>query len=294
MAEYSPVFRSAAHEAAFMSIYDAAMGLWPVPYSEVDVSTRFGDTHVIVSGPEGGPPLVLLHWERFNSTIWSPIIGQLSERYRTYAVDVIGDAGKSVVGPRTRSRPDLALWLQEVMQGLGIQETHLLGHSYGGFIAMNFALLYPTFVRRLALLAPLSCLARPNGSLSLRRLAPIWLPHPTVIEQYVRWLSFRGNLLNPVLDKMMEATFRYTRRFLALGTTPVVFTKTELAGCERPTLVMVGDHETLYSPEDAFARAGYMPYRETINIPACNHAIVTDQPAWVSQRVLRFLDADEG
>ena len=172
MSDYSPVFRSAAHEAAFLSIYDAALGLWPVPYSEIDVSTRFGSTHIIVSGPEDAPPLVLLHWERFNSTIWSPIIGQLSQNYRTYAIDVIGDAGKSVVGRRTRSRPDLALWLHEVLQALDIEEIHLLGHSYGGFIAMNFALLYPSFVRRMAVLAPLSCLARPNGSLTLRRMLP--------------------------------------------------------------------------------------------------------------------------
>jgi pimeloyl-ACP methyl ester carboxylesterase len=293
MTVYSPVFRSATHEAAFMSIYDAALGLWPVPYREMDVSTRFGSTHIIASGPEDAPPLVLLHWERFNSTIWSPIIGNLSRNYRTYAVDVIGDAGRSVVGRRTRSRPDLALWLHEVLQALGIKSTHLLGHSYGGFIAMNFALIYPTFVRRLALLAPLSCLARPNGSLTLRRMLPIWLPYPPVLEHYVRWLSFRGDLRSPILDKMMEATFRHTRRFLALGTPPVVFTKTELAGCDRPTLVMVGDHETLYEPETAFARAGYLPYAETVNIPACNHAIVTDQPAWVSEHVLRFLDAGE-
>jgi pimeloyl-ACP methyl ester carboxylesterase len=119
------------------------------------------------------------------------------------------------------------------------------------------------------------------------------LPHPVVLEHYVRWLSFRGDLGNPIFDKMMEASFRCTRRFLALGTTPVVFTKTELAGCDRPTLVMVGDHETLYEPETAFARAGYLPYVETVCIPACNHAIVTDQPAWVSEHVLRFLEEDE-
>ena len=118
LGDYSPVYRSAAHEAAFLTLYDAAMGLWPVAYSELDVPTRFGSTHVIVSGPEDAPPLVLLHWERYNSTIWSPIIGELSQGHRTYAIDVIGDAGKSVVDRRTRSRPDLALWLHEALKAL--------------------------------------------------------------------------------------------------------------------------------------------------------------------------------
>ena len=183
---------------------------------------------------------------------------------------------------RTRSRPDLALWLHEVLQGLNIEAAHLLGHSYGGFIAMNFALLYPTFVRRLALLAPLSCLARPNGSLTLRRMAPIWLPHHAVLEHYVRWLSFRGDLGSPILDKMMEASFRCTRRFLALGTTPVVFTKMELAGCDRPTLVMVGDHETLYKPDAAFA-AGGVPALCRDGVHPCVQPRNRDGPAGVGE-----------
>ncbi len=98
----------------------------------------------------------------------------------------------------------------------------------------------------------------------------------------MRWLSFRGDLGNPILDKMMEASFRCTRRFLALGTTPVVFTKMELAGCDRPTLVMVGDHETLYKPEAAFA-AGGVPALCRDGVHPCVQPRNRDGPAGVGE-----------
>ena len=53
-------FKTPEGEAAYLAAYDAAMKLWPVPYEEMDIPTRFGMTHVVVSGPKDAPPLVLL------------------------------------------------------------------------------------------------------------------------------------------------------------------------------------------------------------------------------------------
>ena len=54
-------FKTPEGEAAYLAAYDAAMKLWPVPYEEMEIPSRFGTTHVIVSGPKDAPPLVLLH-----------------------------------------------------------------------------------------------------------------------------------------------------------------------------------------------------------------------------------------
>jgi len=49
-------FKTPEGETAFLAAYDAAMTLWPVPYEELDTPSRFGNTHVVVSGPKDGPP----------------------------------------------------------------------------------------------------------------------------------------------------------------------------------------------------------------------------------------------
>src|SRR5262249_8331666 len=54
-------FKTPEGQAAYLAAYDTAMGKWPVPYRELELPTRFGPTHVVVSGRADAPPLVLLH-----------------------------------------------------------------------------------------------------------------------------------------------------------------------------------------------------------------------------------------
>jgi hypothetical protein len=53
-----PVFRSPDGEARAVAAYEAVLANWPVPYEEQDLPTRFGTTHMVVSGSESSKPLV--------------------------------------------------------------------------------------------------------------------------------------------------------------------------------------------------------------------------------------------
>ena len=65
-----PVFCSPLGEVEIRQAYQTVLGQWPVPSRELQVITSFGDTHVIVSGPEDGPPVVLLHALLAAATSW--------------------------------------------------------------------------------------------------------------------------------------------------------------------------------------------------------------------------------
>ncbi len=54
------VFKSPEGEAEYQAAYDATLSAWPVPSKSIFVPTRAGLTHVLASGPEDAPPLVLL------------------------------------------------------------------------------------------------------------------------------------------------------------------------------------------------------------------------------------------
>src|SRR3954467_6825909 len=81
-------FRTPAGATRYLAAYDAAMKSWPVSYEEIDIPGRFGTTHVIASGPEAAPPIVLLHGYMATATMWSSNIAALSKEHRVYAVDV--------------------------------------------------------------------------------------------------------------------------------------------------------------------------------------------------------------
>lgn len=60
-----------------------------------DIPARHGRTLVVLSGPEGAPPVVLLHGSTSNAVSWLGEAGILSRSFRVAAPDMPGEAGYS-------------------------------------------------------------------------------------------------------------------------------------------------------------------------------------------------------
>lgn len=154
MAVKIPVFRSPEIEAQYNTAYDSALRQWSVPYDELYVPTRFGNTHIIVSGPKSATPLVLLHPAGCGATIWYRNVGPFSQHYRTYAVDTIGEVNKSIVTRPVRSRQEFADWIVDLFNGLQIEKADMVGNSFRGFLTLNTALYLPERVKKVILISP--------------------------------------------------------------------------------------------------------------------------------------------
>ena len=81
-----PIFTKPEGRAKYMAAYDAMFSLWKVPHDSIDVKTSYGSTHINVSGPIDGYPLVLLHGAGLSSTVWFANIANLTANHRIYAV----------------------------------------------------------------------------------------------------------------------------------------------------------------------------------------------------------------
>ena len=106
MIEPTSIFKTPQGEAKCMRAYDAVLAHWPVPYEELDLTTRFGKTHVIVSGSTAAKPIILLHGQDSCAISWIYNITTLSQTHRVYVVDTIGDIGKSKPTCLPNSRED--------------------------------------------------------------------------------------------------------------------------------------------------------------------------------------------
>jgi len=115
------LFKSPEGKARYHAAYDKVLALRDVPYECRHVATRFVATHVIASGARAAPPLILLHAIAISSTMWYPNIAELSRDFRTFAVDVMGDAGKSVPSHRPKNRREYARWFLDVFNELQIE-----------------------------------------------------------------------------------------------------------------------------------------------------------------------------
>jgi pimeloyl-ACP methyl ester carboxylesterase len=288
------MFKTPAGEAAFMACYDAALTAWPVPYQALHLPTRFGTTHVIASGPAEGPALVLLHASGTSSTVWIRNTAALSQTYRTFLVDIVGEPNKSVWSSPFRSRSDCAAWLADVLDGLGLKRAHVGGISYGGWQALNYALTAPEQVESLMLLAPAASLAKFSMAFFLHFLGPMLLPSKERVRGTFRWLSANGQVVDERLAEQMYLAVRHFR-FAKGGVFPTVYTDDELRSLRPPTLLLIGDHEVIYDPSRALDRARRLiPGIEADIVQNAGHLLNMEQPDMVNRRMLAFLNRQEG
>ncbi len=115
--------------------------------------------HVVERSPNdaraGVPPLVLLHGAGCNlEDMWLVLGERLAVRHRVILIDRAGQ-GWSESGGRNFSSPAAqAGVLREVLDRLGIARAVLVGHSWGGALALTFALDQPQRAAGLVLLSP--------------------------------------------------------------------------------------------------------------------------------------------
>jgi pimeloyl-ACP methyl ester carboxylesterase len=262
------------------------MTLWPIPFEEVEIVTDYGDTHVTVSGTEQGPPLVLLHCALMTSAIWSPIVQDLGARFRIFAVDVMGDFGRSVPACAPKSDTEFADWFSQTLDGLELGDIYLMGWSFGGFVAANFAVHNPGRVLRLALLAPFATFVRP-GLGFLAGFVPLVLPRPSTSSWFEGKLCALGSFGCPEHSEILFQRFKNGR--VAFRSGPRVFKDEELRKLTMPLLLLVGEDEFLYSGSKAVDRAKtVLPNGEAYLLARCNHAVVSDQTAEVIRRLCDF------
>ncbi len=282
-------WKSSEGRAEFLAAYDAALSLWPVPHDSLEVPTRFGPTHVLVSGPEGAPPLVLLH-AAFNlgAVQWFRNAARLSPRHRIYAVDFVGAPGKSTQTRPIVSPEDCASWLTSLLDGLESGRASLIGSSQGGWMALNLAVHAPDRCDRLVLLAPAASLLplRMGVIVSLRLgpFMPSWTAGPSMKPVFGRRYKPDARLVKLLATSLKH--FRFQDRPLY----PQLLSDDELRAVAARTLVMVGDHEIVYDPTAALERAARLiPDVEIELVDNGGHLFHLEQPESTDARILRFL-----
>ena len=101
--------------------------------------------------PEGREDLVMVHGLAANIAFWYfQYAGALAKDYRVTLFDLRGH-GRSEMTASGYAPGNLSQDMAGLLDQLEIQKAHIMAHSFGGVVAMNFALQYPDRVRSLVL-----------------------------------------------------------------------------------------------------------------------------------------------
>jgi len=254
---------SDAAREKFMVAYERAFALWPQPVEEFDIETATATTRVHAYRPHpGGDPIVLL--SMFNAAGLYPYVAALAGEGPVYGIDLPGDPNPSVARALMTPPASCAAWLDELLGKLSDRPAHLVGYSYGGWIAMNQAIRAPGRVASITLLDPAGLTkldARFWWWLSISGLATL-TPMP-LRRRLARWLASPG-MAEPELVTLMWAG---TRGYRAEPKFPAVLTNDELRAIDVPVLLVAGARSALLTPAEARARGRLMPHAEVAIVP---------------------------
>jgi len=294
ISSYHP-FRSEIAKTNYLEYYKRKVNLWPVNHEDIQVGTSYGITNVRISGKKENLPILLLPGYYSNSLLWENSIAALSAEYCTYAVDSIYDIGLSIYTRKPKSPNDYVLWLDELVTKLDLSERiNIMGISFGGWLAVMYAISHPDRIAKLVLLAPASIVPL---CIAFYFRGGIGKLNKHLFQSFFFWLfedarNSENEITRTETKKAVEEILFgmecYQNKY---ELPPRVLTDSELASIPIPTLLMIGENEKAFSAKKVINRITRVaPEINTCLIPKAGHDLLLSQTEKVNEEVLLFLN----
>ncbi|MFC0548936.1 alpha/beta fold hydrolase [Kutzneria chonburiensis] len=278
-------FKDSGSVRHYREIYARVRAQWPPGAEDLRVDTRFGGTHVIRHGT--GPPVVLVPGSGATAANWVPNAGALAASYTVIALDTLGYPGLGTqIAPIGRP-VDLALWLEDVLDGLGIDTAHVGGLSYGAWASMQLAWHAPRRVDSLLLLEP--------GGNSIGR------PPLRALPTFLRMLVNRTEAEYERFGRLVEGGWPNDpdrQRLVNYGlahyrsSVPMIryASDEQLHRLRMPSLVLLGENSIVHDASKVRTRVRrLMPEACVEIIPGAPHPLAETHAEVVNEKVLAFL-----
>lgn len=286
------IYRTPQGETIIHALYNKHLAQTGIPTQSRMLPTRFGPTHVLLAGPEAGPPLVLLHGgNTINpTTLWW--IKPLMDTYRVYAPDTLGHPGKSApvrLSPRDDS---YGKWLIDVFNGLQLAQPAVMAGSYGAGILLRTAAFAPQRISKAIALIPSGLASIPLQTMLFDLLPPLIAYRLAPSRERLLKVMRPMFLDNPIPEDVIEITAAVFQHVHIEPEMPRNVTKAELQNFTAPTLVLAAENDRLFPSEKVIARARQVfPNLTAAEIlPGSPHFIPEHLLPALNERIDRFLE----
>jgi pimeloyl-ACP methyl ester carboxylesterase len=260
---------------------------------------RVNGTELYYEDTGGRDPAILFsHGLFWDSSMFAPQIRALKFRYRCVAYDHRGQGQSADSDLRAIDMDTLFADAVALIEALDLEPVHFCGLSMGGFVAMRLGARRPDLVRSLLLLDTSADPEPPENALALR----LW-------NWFARWFGVRL-LMDATMPTMFGAStlsdparaaerdswrrrLRSNRRSLWRAIHGVIQRPSvyhELSRIIAPTLVMVGEEDTVTVPAKAESIAAAIAGAKLVRIPRAGHIATLEQPKAVTLAIGGFLD----
>lgn len=245
-----------------------------------------------------GPPIVLISGLASDSQSWNPIINDLAKNNTIITFDNRG-AGRTKPQETYTSIELISSDCVELIKKLGYSKVVLLGHSMGGFIALNCAIRYSQFVDKL-ILAGTSAYNFARNNALLHDWAS-YLEAGMESEKWFRnvfyWIFTQDYFeneknLQQALDLALDYPYSqscqaFQNQVNAIAEFNCTLNITKITA---ETLVITGEKDLLFPPETSFKILNKIPNSTFSIMENAAHALYLERPGEFVDSILRFIN----
>lgn len=239
-----------------------------------------------------GPPVILLHGAFLDRGTWDPQMPVLSARHRVVRYDIRPFGESTVPEQPYRTTDDLLA----LMDALKIDRAHLVGHSFGGGVAIDFALAHPARVASLVLVnSGVTGATMPADE--QRAAGQVFVAaresETGAVEAWMALDLWSASRERPEIRAAVEritrrnaARFRMAAPPFAPITPPAV---SRLGEVRAATLVVTGSRDTPGNRAVSDALAKGIPNARLVVIPGADHAVPIGWADELNAHILAFV-----
>ncbi len=245
-----------------------------------------------------GTPLMLIAGLASDSQSWLPIVKKLSQQYRVILLDNRG-SGRTTPQDAETSIHTMADDCIALIKHLDLTSVHLLGHSMGGFIALDCAIRYPSYVSKLILVGTSAFNSERNNALFLDWVSyqengmcdPLWF------RNIFYWIFSKHFFENPNTVETaigLATKYPYPQTNIAFKNQVKAIKAfnclKDLSNIRSETLVIFGKEDLLFTPKESGKILRAIPMVEFARIARAAHSVQTERPKAFINSIQAFLD----
>lgn len=252
---------------------------------EQEITLRGVKLHYDVSGPEDGAPVILMHgWGCTSATVKS-IADAINHQMRVYNIDLPGH-GASQEPPEVWGVDDFTRQIEEFIKVLNIEQPVLIGHSFGGRIAILLSSRNETGKVMLVDAAgikpkrPLKYYLKVYSFKAAKKILPVLLGKKVGLRAIEAWRGKGGSADYRNSSPMMRAVMsRCVNEDL----------KHVMPSIKAPTLLVWGENDTATPLSDAKTMERLIPDAGLVSWSGCGHYSFLDNPGGFRSVIRSFL-----
>ncbi|MEU9689337.1 alpha/beta fold hydrolase [Amycolatopsis japonica] len=241
-----------------------------------------GEIHVCQDGPSGAPTLLLIHGTAASARSWEPMVPLLTESHHVIRIDLLGCGRSAKPDGESYAVPDQARRVCAVLDGLGVEQVVVVGHSSGGAVATALAEQRPDLVTALVFINTGPGMAAyvakevPIRAESIRKaMSDGFRPGFEIPRSYVD--QFRD-----IDFAVFGAISQAIRAYLDERTLPE-----RLAPLGKPLLVLFGEEDRRWRPSSAGDYSA-VPGATVEMLPGVGHSPNLEDPPRTARHLLAF------